>query len=331
MTTTQETISTLFDSGAVRELIDSKNIPQLSNLSGLSITPIKKKTDRDFYHLVIRYDSPALGEYPLFCSAHSEEDRGNAFRALMYVKNNLPQDAADNTPTPLFYDESLRAFFYRGMDGDNLLELLEGSTDEVRTPLAQLGAWLADLHQLPATQKQNFNEYNSAIKTVLPGPRHFLPKIQRKFPEHHERVEKLFYAFVAYEEAVSEPHSLIHGDLHPENVIINSAEGHISIIDYTDICIADPMRDLGSFMQQLSFMGLGKRSDEEIKKMQDHFIAAYEQARKQELSESERKRILLYQAWTAFRSTVYFLTKEPPEEREARHTLEVSEQLARLL
>jgi len=43
----------------------------------------------------------------------------------------------------------------------------------------------------------------------------------------------------------------------PEN-IIKMSKKKIAVIDFTDICLADFARDIGSFMQQLEFMILRK-------------------------------------------------------------------------
>jgi len=324
-------IEKLFDPSFALNFIESKNSMQAGHVGPLAVTALKKNVSERFYHVVIRYDSPPLAGHPIFCSAHSEERRENAFRALTYIKNNLPSNERESTPIPLFYDETFRAFFYQGMDGNNILQLLNRREADLRGPLELLGTWLAELHQLPAGEEHNFNRHNSLIASVLPGPGHFLPKIEKRFPAYYNLVSQLFEQFVSIEEECAARASIIHGDLHPENVIVDKTNEHISIIDYTDICVADPMRDLGSFIQQLGFMGLGKRNKADIEAMQHWFLKAYETARKSAFTDTERKRIRLYQAWTAFRSTVYFLTKEPAEVREAQHAITLSKQLAEKL
>ena len=65
-------------------------------------------------------------------------------------------------------------------------------------------------------------------------------------------------------------------------------------------------------------MARGKRSTDEIKSLQKKFLQAYLSERKIKLTDNLEKRITLYRAWTALRSSIYFLTKEPSEEPQAR-------------
>jgi hypothetical protein len=91
--------------------------------------------------------------------------------------------------------------------------------------------------------------------------------------------------------------------------------------------MGDWARDIGSLMQQLRYMSRGKRSDEETKKHQQIFVKAYLKARGIKTSNSIERRITLYRAWTALRSTIFFLTKGPAEPKNAKTELEMASSL----
>ena len=288
----------------------------------LTITPIKKHIVRasNFYHVVIRYDDPQLTR-PIFCTAHSNENRKTAFNALGFINKHGFKKSKTVLPKSIFYDKKLNAFFYQGIEGENLLHYIKKPDSELEKYIRGAARWIAQLHEIPTDKAKNFNPENSRIKTVVPGPDYFLDKIKREFPLFFESIKKYFNRLVKKEEEnISKLHSLalIHGDFHPENVIINKDTKEISVIDFTDICLADYARDIGAFIQQLRFMARGKRSTDEIKSLQKKFLQAYLSERKIKLTDNLEKRITLYRAWTALRSSIYFLTKEPSEEPQAR-------------
>lgn len=328
------TINQLFDSKAVRGYFQTR-IPDFvakHNLDGLTITAIKRNMGGDFYHVVIRYDAPGLGGQPIFCTAHWNENRQNAFRALQFINKN----GFDNNtplPEPIFYDEELRAFFYRGIDGDNLRRYIERGGGGLDSILRATAGWIAQLHAIKVTPADNFNPENSRIKTAIPGPDYFLNKIKRKFPRYLDRVESSFRFLVSQEEknfARENFNFLIHGDFHPENVIIGS-EKKVTAIDFTDISIADWARDVGNFMFQFGYMASGIIGLDEIRRGQELFLQQYLKQAKINLNDVVMKRINLYQAWAALRGVVYFLTKLPAEPSNASFVLKQGEEIIKLI
>ncbi|MBI4122553.1 MAG: aminoglycoside phosphotransferase family protein [Parcubacteria group bacterium] len=294
--------------------------------SGLTATPIKRNIDVDFYHVVIRYDAPAFGDKPIFCSAHSNESRENAYRALRFITEHGFKTGALFVPEPLFFDRSLAAFLYRGIAGRTLLHYIRKGGDTIAEYIRGAAEWLAELHAIPTDAVENFNPESSRIKTVIPGPEYFLAKISRLFPEFRPDVEHHFAELAEREEralATLDRLCLIHGDFHPENVIVAERDGGVSGIDFTDICLADWARDVGNFLTQLTFMAAGWRTKDEVRSLQKTFLAHYAAARNVALDGAAWERIKLYQAWTSLRTVIYFLTKEPAEPREAKAAMEM--------
>ncbi|OJI06546.1 hypothetical protein BK004_03015 [bacterium CG10_46_32] len=306
------------------------NFAASHNLSDLSITPIKRNIGEKFYHVVIRYQAASFGDILVFCSAHSQENREQAYEALTFINEHGFKAQKVFLPKPLFFEKKFNAFFYQGMEGKTLLTFIRKPDTDLSEYLNQTAYWIAQLHQVDTQDAKNFNPDNSQIKTILPGPERFLPKIKKLFPEYYKQIKTVFEKLVTEEEQslTHLPHKyLIHGDFHPENVIINKTDGKISAIDFTDICLGDWARDVGGFMQQLEFMSAGFHSQEKIEALQKLFVEYYCTHRSISLLNEDWKRIRMYQIWTALRSAIYFLTKAPAEPKEAKAELTMVQQI----
>ena len=310
-------IEKLFDAKYAENFLKEK-LPDLfaeNNIANLKVTPIKNKIGKLSYHVVIRYDSKSLDGQAIFCSSHSEEKRSSSYEALNFIKKANP---ALKTPIPLFYDETLNAFFYLGPDGNNLLYYIRESSD-LSDYLKQVAQWLAKFHEISVTKEQNFNPINSLIKTTLPGPDHFLKKIEIKFPNFLEQVKEYFEKLVAQEEynlEKMEKRFLVHGDLHPENIIIDK-NNQVNVIDFTDVSIGDWAKDMGAFIFQLDYMSGGVMDGGQVEKYKKIFLNEYFSKSGRFDNEENQKRISLYKNWAALRTVIYFLTKMPPEKENA--------------
>jgi len=186
------------------------------------------------------------------------------------------------------------------------------------------------LHEITTNGAENLNKQNSRIETIVPGPEKFLKKIEQKFPEYFDTVKENFKALVEWENKNLDDQknlALVHGDFHPENIIINKSNNKVSAIDFTDICVSDYARDIANFIQQFRFMSLGRLSAEKIKHYQDMFLRGYFTARDIKKDKDIEKRIQLYSAWTALRSAIYFLLKSPAEPENANTVLKEAQSI----
>lgn len=325
MKTDNQPITQLFNPDFVKQYL-AKNAPEFvknNDLSDLTITPIKRDIGITSYHVVIRFDSASCKDMPIFCSAHSKENRENPYHALAYIEKNSPTDPSFLIPKPLFFDKEMSAFFYQGHEGKNFLYFLKNESFDISEYIKKTAKWISTLHSIPTGKAENYNKENSKIKTTIPGPEKFIPKIQRIFPEFLDQIRTAFEKISSEEEELFlklDKKCLIHGDLHPENVIITKT-GDVSIIDFTDACLSDWTRDVGNFIQQLGYMSRGARDEKETEKNQKLFYDEYLKERSISSSQEIEKRIELYKSWSALRSTIYFLTKADPEPENARQTL----------
>lgn len=329
-------IKKLFDENFVRELFTQEILPHypaFSAVSRVEIRPYKNLVWETTYHVVIGFTTYFLkstGEeikIPIFCSAHSEEPRENIYRALQYLRAvGFPTDFID-IPDPLFYSEYFRGTFYRGLKGENLLYYIKKKDFATVTKIVAATAKLfARLHVMPVEPRANFNPVNSRIKTVIPGVQRTLQEMSARYDGRYQDDLRNIYNYLIRQEekyfAAGGQAALIHGDAHPENILVTSPE-RLGLIDFADMCLGDPARDLGSFLQQLEYK-ITVKADEPVvaDNLKKLFLDTYSIATGQKLNSDLRERIDLYYHWTAVRTAVYLFLKFGHDEKRAASLLE---------
>jgi len=335
-------ISNLFDEQFITRLFENKVLPLYDDFAGIKkikIIPHKKHIWGHTYHIVVEFKTSfitrggKIKELPIFCSAHSSEPRKNVYDALKFLWEHNFSNGYLTIPHPLFYSKEFRGTFYRGAKGRNLYRFIrEKNFAEINSITAKAAAWFAKLHRTPVKDAHNFNKLNSRIETVVPGIGHILEKIKERYEYDFTTYEKIYKILINNEKkffSSTEERWLTHGDAHPEN-IIKMGKKKIAVIDFTDICLSDFARDIGSFLQQIKYMCDRKIGDpaysEKIKKI---FLNNYLLSAKIKLDNSLQKRIDNYYSWTAIRTATFFLLKSDPEPERAKLLLdEVSERLA---
>ncbi len=325
----------LFDEKFVTRLFEDKVLPLYGDFVGIKkvkIIPHKKHIWGRTYHIVVEFKTSFVSregkikELPIFCSAHSSEPRKNVYDALKFLWEHNFSNGYLTIPHPLFYSEEFRGTFYRGAKGRNLYRFIrEKNFAEIESITAKAAAWFAKLHKTPTKNARNFNEENSRIETVVPGVEHILEKIRERYAEHFTTYKKIYETLINNEKkflSSTEERWLTHGDAHPEN-IIKMGKKKIAVIDFTDICLSDFARDIGSFLQQIEYMCDRKIGDpkysEKVKKI---FLDNYLLNAKIKPDENLRKRIDNYYNWTAIRTATFFLLKSGPEPSRAKSLLQ---------
>ncbi|NQU77145.1 phosphotransferase [Candidatus Falkowbacteria bacterium] len=295
---------------------------QKINWQNIKITPYKKILDKNnpskFYHFVIRYDVEGLSQ-PIFCTTNSKENREDAHRALNFINSKIKKQSI----TPIFYSEKFKALFYLGVDGENLQYYIKEHPSQINPIIKETANWLAKLHQIKVSPKEhNFNPQNSKVETIVPGADYYLERVENKAPDFLNDIKKLFIKINNFDKKniKKNGHYLIHGDIHPENVILNKETNKIAIIDYTDVCVADFARDLANFSHQLDYMvnRFNPSLKEKLPEIQKTFLNSYLKKTGLKLSSDLKKRINCYMAWTSLRNAVFFLIKEFQETQEAK-------------
>lgn len=294
--------------------------PDFLTIKKIEITPRKKHIWEHTYHVVIEYKTSFINKnkelitIPIFVAAHSSEPRKNVYDALKFLWENNFGNGDLTIPHPLFYSEEFRGTFYRGVEGHHLYYYIKNKDyKNIEAIIPRAAAWFAKLHNLKINGAKNFNEENSLIKTAIPGVGHILEKIHERYPEYYEFCKKVYGIIIAEEEKFlnsTKARWLIHGDAHPEN-IIKMSENTLAAIDFSDLCLSDFARDIGSFMQQVEYMSNRKIGNTQYStKLKNLFLEKYLENAKIKLDSGLKKRIDNYYIWTAMRTATFFLTKE---------------------
>jgi len=326
----------LFDEDYVVKLFRKEvlpHYPSFTDVIGVEIKPYKKMVWEATYHVVIGFTTyfskpdGTADKIPIVCSAHSGENRENVYLALKYLWSvGFPNEKFD-IPDPLFYSPYFQGTFYRGLKGENLLYYIKNKDFATMENIIVAGARLfARLHALPVDIRANLNPINSRVRTVIPGMDKIIKEVQRRFPDKYtEDLRRIYAYFVEKEEAYFNKGgrlSVIHGDAHPEN-IIQTAPGRVGLIDFTDMCLGDFARDIGSFLQQLEYKLVRKDSDIfGVAAKKRLFLDAYLEASGLTMSDDFKERLDLYYNWTAIRTATYWLLKFDNDEGAAVSLIE---------
>lgn len=322
---------------SIDDILDPTKVSQLLNERLADVEPlisevvvqhadlIKSNFHQDYYNLVAAYTLSCLEdgqkkEMVIYCSAHSSESRQQTMNNLRLLwSKNIP-DNQFQANRPLFYEPGCRALFYVGLPGRNLYQCFEiGQEEKINDYLKLTAKWLSRLHRLTLGMKDWPGGQQQLIGQVVPGRLRALKRIEQNCPQYYDRFVQL-YDLLEQREASHWPSrdklAMIHGDLHPENVIINDQGA--AIIDWADASLGDPARDLGSFIQQLIFMGQRHIPDQAYwQQAQALFLETYQQASGVRLTADWSARLETYYYFTAFRTAIYFVTKSGPEPERA--------------
>jgi aminoglycoside phosphotransferase (APT) family kinase protein len=336
-------INQLLDENFVLELLRQEVLPQQPEFTAIQrveIKPYKQLIWETTYHVVIGFvvdfltKSGASKRWTIVCSAHSEEPRRNVYTALQYLWAIGFPDAANLVPEPLFYSEYFRGTFYRGLEGENFLHYIKHKDRQRIEDLTRRSAGLfAKLHSLRPQDTPPFDPVNSRIATVVPGAYRILEEMGNRYDNKYSQDLLAIYDYLISGENKyldSQPElSLIHGDAHAENIIVVS-EQQLGLIDFTDLCLGDRARDLGSFMQQLEYKIVNKVNDVAFAtRMTELFLQTYLSATQTTLTPDLQARIDLYYNWTAIRTATYwFLKAGHNEERGIKLLQQVKNRLA---
>lgn len=327
----------LFSEEYVIDLFKEKVLPlypQYQDIVDVEIKPFKKMVWTTTYHVVVSFKVSFLKpdkqteKVFIVCSAHSSEERENVFKAMNYLwQNNFNQGHID-IPRPLFYSSYFQGTFYEGIEGENLMHYIKNKADKDLEAMIPLAAELfAKLHKLPATKEANFNPRNSRIETVVPGSDSILKEMAHRFEgKFGQTFKKIYTDLINKEEEFLESKKvdlcLIHGDAHTEN-IIHTGTGRVGLIDFTDICLGDFARDIGTFMQQLEYkISTRQENANYAKEMNRLFFNSYITFSGQKNTPFLKERIKLYYNWTAIRTVVYLFTKHDSNPLSAEALLE---------
>lgn len=328
-------ISKLLDEKYVRQFFAKKVLPlypEFSKIDRIKIVPHKNYIWESTYHVVLEFKTifsylDAEGKqikksFSFFCTAHSNEPRRNVYETLKYLWDRGFASGFLTIPKPLFYSKYFNASFYRGVKGDSLLNFIKDKKEsEIEKIVKKTAEWLAKLHRLPVSEEFSYNKKNNYIKTVVPGYKQIIKSVENVYGRKYIDDIILIYKYLMEKENKffnqNIKKCLIHGDVHPDNIIKMGRE-KMAMIDFADICLSDFARDLGSFIQQLDhrFAKL-EYTKEYSDKIKELFLQTYCKKAKIKMTEELKERIDLYYNWTTIRTATFWLLKYKPDPERA--------------
>lgn len=316
---TKEKMDQLLDEKFIKNFLDS-NLTAFFKDSKKIIKITRKihKNSREKYSytlvlefvLEILFKDGSRQEKSVFCKAHSEEEKNKALYYMDILYKNGFNDGLYQVPRPLIYLPDLRAGFYEGVIGHNLLySMREDENKKVKSIIKDAVGWINKLH--------NFNMLNfkplKLSSRKINNNKSSMDQIMKDMKRDHNALYIKFYPLykktIKYEDILlqkltrDETNKLIYADYHPENIItpLHARQG-VTVIDFTDLAIGDPYRDVGAFLEQMRAMSPKNK----IAVWQKIFLEEYVETNNLILTPLHWQRINLYRLWASLRSIIYF-------------------------
>lgn len=250
-------------------------------------------------------------EKQLVYSAHTDGSRSYAYSVLeKLIAAGFNNDEYD-VIVPLEFISSVQALLYEPVAGQTLLDYMTAKTpvEDLKNLLFRAARWVNKFHHfaLPEAALQYFPRFNPAdMNRPLTE---VLTDLKQADGFQGNKLQEFIKKFLPTEQQLRQqtPFGLVYGDFHPQNIITDNlrAKG-LRMIDFSDVALGSQLRDIGTFIQQLYFMGRHLYRHEELEELMKHFIVSYFGLSLHELSPATIQSINLYQAWNALRGFVYF-------------------------
>lgn len=313
----KQAIAKLLDQDFVSQVLRQKlpqYYPDLVQITEINLRTHKKHFGTVGAVLVIEYQLKYTDQRgqkkPLgvFSSAHSDGSRKGAYQKNKYLYAGGFKTGRFRVTRPLFYLSEQYAYFYQASPGHRLVSFFrKDPRADLRPVFGLVAGWIKKLHSLDYS-KSSLAWPVFTIEQMFPRPENFIADFYGESEELGKVVQRIYEGVLKLEQVREKKikKTLIYGDNHPENVIIQGlATRHLEMIDFTDVAIGDPMADLGAFLQQFDFMAHNYISREQMNKYKITLVEDYFGQSFAELDQDHISRINLYQSWTALRSSTF--------------------------
>ncbi|MFH1890657.1 MAG: phosphotransferase [Candidatus Kuenenbacteria bacterium] len=276
---------------------------------------IKRHVSEDFFHFVIqnnvtlKINKGLRRRYQIFAVSFSGHGRRKMYQILELAFRDGFNKGMVVMPRPLWYIDDLMSAFYVGIPGDNFLEHIKNGHIDLNC-IKKIAKGLFQLHQIKMSgaEAQNFVPLRKhKFSWDYLDPTDILDREHNVSSKFVLEIRKQFKSLkTVFKEIMDSNISLSHGDFHPENVIVNKFNSkQVALIDFSEACLAPIYFDIASFLQQLHFMTRSYLTEKQYASMEKAFLSAY--FGEVIITPKMKAKINLYKAWTALKSTVYFM------------------------
>lgn len=150
---------------------------------------------------------------------------------------------------PVGYWERLHLRLRERVGGKVFKEWLYYRDADLRNPLRRVAAWLAKFHGSGLSVPRKF-ERAKELRDLEGWLRDLASSREPWLAHERKRIERVLADFISAQESLKgAPHLLTHGDFHPENIFVRGRA--VTVIDFEQCTMNDPMSDLGYFLAQL--------------------------------------------------------------------------------
>ncbi|OGF22943.1 hypothetical protein A2Y83_01630 [Candidatus Falkowbacteria bacterium RBG_13_39_14] len=325
----QKKMDQLLDDKFIRDFLDGnlkaffEGAVKIKNIKRIIHKEVRGNYDYTLvieFYVKILFEAKKTREKSIFCKAHSDEKKNKSTYYMEMLYKNGFDRGLYQVPRPLTYLPDLRAGFYEGVQGHNLLYYLkQRDFDKIENIVKSAAHWISKLHELKFHQFNSLKLNIARIKDNKPPIKQVLSDMKSNYKRLYEEFIPLYQTTIECETAFlkelrrGEKAKIIYADYHPENIIIPSySRNEIAVIDFTDLALGDPYRDVGTFIEQVEFMSRKYMPADKARQWRKIFLEEYIKISNVKLTSREIQRINLYCLWTSLRNIIYFYYKKDP-------------------
>ncbi|MEW6129111.1 MAG: phosphotransferase [Acidobacteriota bacterium] len=174
-------------------------------------------------------------------------------------------------PKVLDYSPLYQLIFLETVRGQRLADL---TACEQLTGFALFGEAIARLHALP--QPEGLRVFGRLSEKKINHTAHIISQVR---PEVSEPVNRIARCLVKQSGKFKEMISVLHGDVHPKNGLMD--DGKLTLIDLDQVSLGDASNDIGSFLALLRYRKIiGLLSESQEKSLANAFVDGYQSVKK---------------------------------------------------
>lgn len=272
----------------------------------INIYPVKVYLKPKVEHVVIACEVFTRdGErLPLFVMGHSSGIKTKLYKILKFLAKYFSQGQWQ-VPDPIMYDKKTKALVYRELTGPNLYALFEQKQENLEPLFKSFGQWIAKMHAIGPSKI--FKAHDLSMDELDPAK--ILNDIKKKDVALYKEIIQMIKAMARLQKkmfAKSRKRVLVHGDLHPENVILISEKPELGLIDLENASLSDREQDLGSFLEQVEIMAGHRYDKETVEQFKNIFLTSYLKAANLKLSPDMAQKILFFKSFFGLKGAIFY-------------------------
>ena len=211
--------------------------------------------------------------------------------------NRLLQSSNLNIPKLLGHSEKFQVLSVGWINGKPLSDILMKDVSLAEKNIYDTGIELSKLHSSNILENNiqnnslSFRDYsnNDNQNTFVS----LVDQMKLIYPKHVSTILaisnflKKKFSMISFMSSREKKNVIIHGDFYAKQVIIDDNHKKISFIDLDEVCIGDPLVDVGNFIAHLYYMVISKMlTKEKLTLYINQFICGYKNGIKYNISDN---------------------------------------------